>query len=168
MTATTLPFLRGLLALVAAFTLAVLLSDAPVYRALPLDTAVLKLSFVHGADRKAACRQLTPEEIEALPPNMRRTEICPRRRPPVVVELAVDGNIVYSAALAPTGFAGDGPSRVHEKFLLAEGDHDIMVRMRDNPQTTGFDHEAARTVVLSAEQNLVIDFSPNEGGFVFR
>src|SRR3972149_6651163 len=103
-----LRFLGGFATLTVVFALAMLLSDAPVYRVIPPQTGILKLSFTHGADRKAACRQLTAEEIAALPPNMRRTEICPRRRPPVDVELAVDGKLVYRATLPPSGLAGGG------------------------------------------------------------
>ena len=158
----------GFATLTVVFALAALLSDAPAYRVIPPRTGILKLSFTHGADRKAGCRQLTAEEIAALPANMRRTEICPRRRPPVDVELAVDGNLVYRATLPPSGLAGDGPSRIYEKFLLPAGDHEIAVRLRDNPNTAGFDYETVRQVALAPQQNLVIDFSPNQGGFVFR
>src|SRR3990167_11189466 len=99
---------------------------------------------------------------------MRRTEICPRRRPPVDIELVVDGSVIYHTTLPPSGLAGDGPSRVYEKFLLPGGNHEIAVRIRDNPNTVGFDYETVRQGVLAPEQNLVIDFSPNKGGFVFR
>lgn len=165
---TPLRIFGGFATLTLVIALAALLSDAPAYRVIPPQTGILKLSFTHGANRRAACRQLTAEEIAALPPNMRRTEICPRRRPPVDIELAIDGDLVYRAMLPPSGLAGDGPSRAYEKFLLPAGNHEIAVRMRDNPNTAGFDYEAVRQVVLAAEQNLVIDFSVTEGGFVFR
>ena len=67
------------------------LTDWPAHRSLPQHTGVLTLSFSHGADRKAACRKATPEELAALPPNMRRPEICPRERPPIRVEFDIDG-----------------------------------------------------------------------------
>ncbi len=161
-------FLAGFAALTIVFGLAVLLSDAPAYRSLPPQTGVLKLSFSHGADRKAACRKLTPEEIAALPANMRRTEICPRRRPPVEVELIVDGAVLFRETLPPSGIAGDGPSRVYEKFVLPAGEHTIAVALSDNPQLAGFEYDAVRRVDLAVGQNLAIDFSPADGGFVFR
>jgi hypothetical protein len=144
-----------------------LISNQPVFHALAPDTAVLTMSFSHGADRRAACRQLTAEEIAELPPNMRRTEICPRRRPPLFVELRVDGVPLFAADLPPSGIAGDGPSRVHEQFRLAAGEHDIEVGMRDNPTTEGFDYTAARHVSLVPAQHAVIDFQAVAGGFVF-
>jgi len=161
-------FLAGFVALTIVFALATLLANAPAYHTIPPQTGVLKLSFSHGADRKAACRKLTAEEIAALPANMRRTEICPRRRPPVDVELSVDGVLLYRQTLPPSGIAGDGPSRVYEKFVLPAGEHTIAVALSDNPQVGGFEYEEVRQVDLAAGQNFVIDFSPTDGGFVFR
>lgn len=148
-------------------SVASLISNQPIFRALPADTAVLTMSFSHGADRRAACRPLTEEEVADLPPNMRRTEICPRRRPPVFVELSVDGARLFEGDLPPSGVAGDGPSRIHEQFRLMAGEHDIAVRMRDNPATEGFDYTASRHVVLAPAQHAVIDFKTGAGGFVF-
>lgn len=144
-----------------------LIANQPIFRALPADTAVLTMSFSHGADRRAACRPLTEEEITNLPPNMRRTEICPRRRPPIFVELSVDGARLFEGDLPPSGIAGDGPSRIHEQFRVVAGEHDIEVRMRDNSATEGFDYTASRHVVLAPAQHAVIDFKPDAGGFVF-
>jgi hypothetical protein len=125
-------------------------------------------SFVHGADRRAECRRLTPEEIARLPANMRRVEECPRRRRPLYVELDVDGRNLYRATLPPTGIAGDGPSRVYQRFVLPAGEHDIAVRMRDTPRTEGFDHARAERIALAADQMFVIDFRPASGEFIFR
>lgn len=144
------------------------LADWPIYRQTPRDTAVLLLTFVHGADRKAECRRLTAEEIAKLPANMRRTEECPRRRLPILVELEVDGRPMFRASLPPTGIAGDGASRVYERYVLPAGRHDIVVRMRDRPRTEGFDHEGRATVTLAPDQLFVIDFRSDAGEFVFR
>ena len=161
-------FLAGFVVLTAVFALAVLLADAPAYRTIPPETGVLKLSFSHGSDRKAGCRKLTAEELAALPANMRREEVCPRRRPAVDVQLTVDGALLFKQTLPPTGIAGDGPSRLYEKFVLPAGEHTIAVAMSDNPQIAGFEYDEVRQVNLAAGQNLVIDFSQKDGGFVFR
>lgn len=161
-------FLAGFAVLTIVFALVALLSDAPAYRAIAPQTGIVKLSFSHGSDRKAGCRKLTAEEMAALPANMRRTETCPRRRPPVDVELRVDGELLFRQTLPPSGIAGDGPSRVYEKFVLPAGEHTIAVALSDNPQTAGFEYDEVRQVDLAARQNLVIDFSPTDGGFVFR
>ena len=106
----------------------------------------MMLTFVHGADRKGECRRLTPEEIAKLPPNMRRVQDCPRGRRAIYVELDVDGRNVYQASLTPTGIAGDGPSRVYQRFMMPAGKYDIAVRMRDTARADGFDHEHRETV----------------------
>ena len=152
----------------ALFAAVALLSNRPVYRQTPPGTGVVMLTFVHGADRRADCRRLSAQEIAKLAPNMRRTEECPRQRRPVYVELDVDRRTVYQANLRPTGVAGDGPSRVYERFVLAAGQHDIAVRMRDSARPDGFDHQRSEQVTLAADQMLVIDFRAENGEFVFR
>lgn len=144
------------------------LSDWPVYRQIRAGDAVVLLTFVHGADRRAACRRLSPQEIAKLPPNMRRVQDCPRGRRPLDVELDLDGQTVYRASLPPTGIAGDGPSRVYQRFVVPAGSHDLAVRMRDSAKTEGFDHTREERVALSPEQMFVIDFRSETGEFVFR
>jgi hypothetical protein len=140
----------------------------PVYRQTPRGSAVVVLTFVHGAERKAECRRLTPEEIAKLPPNMRRVRDCPRERLPLYVELDIGGRNVYRANLPPTGIAGDGPSRVYQRFVVPAGEYSLAVRMRDTARTAGFDHERQGRVSLVPDQLFAIDFRSGSGEFVFR
>jgi hypothetical protein len=142
------------------------LSARPRWQSLPPDAALLRLSFTHSGVRN--CRDRTPDELAALPANMRARQICDRARAPVYVELDVNGATVLAAELPPTGLAGSGPSRAYERFTLPAGTHDIAVRLRDDPRTQGFDQEAATRVTLAPAQSFVIDFRPEAGGFVFR
>jgi hypothetical protein len=161
--------LMGQFVVIAALFAAVAwLSDRPVYRQIPEGSAVMMLTFVHGADRRGECRRLSPEEIAKLPPNMRRVQDCPRGRRPIYVELDVDGRNFYSASLPPTGIAGDGPSRVYQRFVLPAKRYEVAVRMRDTARTDGFDHQQRESVVLSPDQMFVIDYRPESGSFVFR
>ena len=144
------------------------LSDWPVYRQIPPGYGVVTMTFVHGAERVTECRRLTAQEIAKLPPNMRRVQDCPRGRRPVDVELDIDGRTAYRASLPPTGIAGDGPSRVYQRFVLPAGDYDLAVRMRDSGRSEGFDHKSTKHVALAPAQMLVIDFRPEAGEFVFR
>ena len=153
--------------LVLVFAGAAVLSNRPVYRSLPEGTGLLTLSFSHGADRKAACRKATPEELAELPPNMRRPEICPRGRPPIRVALDIDGKRTFEAEVPPSGIAGDGPSRVHQRFVLPVGDHDVAVRIGERPEG-GFDWQAERTIHIAAAASRAIDFRLDAGGFVFH
>jgi hypothetical protein len=142
-------------------------ADWPIYRQIPQGSGILTLSFVHRAER-SECRRLSPEEIAKLPPNMRRVEDCPRRRRPIYVELDVGGRPLYRADLSPTGIAGDGPSRVYERFVLPAGQYDITARMRDTAREHGFDHERTGRITLAPDQMFVIDYSPTTGDFIFR
>src|SRR5262245_16732052 len=83
------------------------LSNWPFHRSLPEGVGVLTVSFSHGADRKAACRKATQAELAALPANMRRKEVCPRKRPSIRVELDINGARAFEADVPPAGIAGD-------------------------------------------------------------
>jgi len=145
------------------------LANRPVFHQIPGNDGVLLLTFVHGADRKGECRRLSSEEIAKLPKNLRHAvQDCTRTRRPVYVELDVDGSNKYRADLPPSGIAGDGPSRVYQRFVLPAGKHDIAVRMRDTGRTDGFDHERRETVDIAPAQLLVLDYQPETGEFIFR
>lgn len=156
----------GTLAMAAMITGAAALSAWPAYRSTPEGDALLKLSFSHGGARN--CRARTEAELAKLPPNMRRKEICDRKRLPVLVILEIDGATAFHAELPPSGLSGDGPSRVYRKFMLTSGSHEIAARLRDSDRAEGFDYVAERKVDLAPGQNFVIDFSPVSGGFVFE
>lgn len=137
-----------------------------VYRA--ADRAEIKLSFSHGGQRKGGCRPLTAVEMAKLPPNMRRTQSCPRERVPVLLEMDVAGRLSYSESLGPTGLSGDGPSRAYRRFSLPPGSYRLALRLRDSERADGFDYERILDVELRPRQNLVVDFRPEAGGFVVR
>ena len=157
---------RGLVFLVIGGIVGVL-ADTPRYTAFPPDQALIRLSFSHGGQRPE-CRRRTPEELAALPPNMRAPMDCPRERLPVVVELLLDGAPLYRASLPPGGLSRDGPSRVHEGFPVAPGTYSMVARLRDSARESGFDYQREARITLVPRQNLVIDFRADAGGFVFR
>lgn len=140
----------------------------PIYRQIPEGSAIVVLTFVHGADRKAECRTRSPEEMAKLAPNMRRTLDCPRGRRPIYVELDLAGKNIFRATLPPTGIAGDGHSRVYKRFVVPAGQYEIAARMRDTPRTEGFDHQHKETISLLPQQMFVVDFRSESGEFLFR
>jgi hypothetical protein len=152
----------------ALFAAVAVFSNWPRYQQFATGDGVLMLSFVHGADRKAMCRRLSPEEIARRPANMRKAEECPRGRPPLYVELDLQGHTVYRATLPPSGVAGDGPSRVYERFPVPAGEYDVEVRMRDTPRADGFDYESKERVSLAPGQLLVVDFRQEAKSFIFQ
>lgn len=162
----TARLIAGTIATTAIIAGVAALSAWPSHRTIPVGTGVLKLSFSHGGQRN--CRELTGAELAELPANMRRTEICDRRRLPIDVELDLDGETVYRASLPPSGIAGDGPSRVYRRFVLPAGDHDVAIRLRDTTRAEGFDYSAERRISLAPEQSFAIDFRPVAGGFIFN
>ncbi len=137
----------------------------PAYTYVDSGAAVVTLSFAHAGDKVSECRRLTPEEIAALPANMRRTTDCPRARVSLLVELQLDDKILYRAFLAPSGLASDGASSVFERFVVAPGRHRLSARLRDSRREEGFDHEMTEDIELVTGQHLVVDFRADTGGF---
>lgn len=143
------------------------LSVYPVYDPFPPDHALVKLSLAYAGKPKGECRRRTAEELAKLAPNMRKPFVCPRQRVPLLIELEMDGTVLYRDVLEPTGFAGDGPSRAYQRFAVPAGEHRFVARLRDTDRAEGFDHVRAEKVTLAAGQNLAIDFKGATTGFTF-
>lgn len=139
----------------------------PAYTHLDPEKASIKLSFSHAGAHREECRQLTQEELNQLPPNMRQPKDCPRERIPLLIELELDGELLYRDQLPPSGLAGDGASTAYKKFPVAAGTHRLVARLRDSRRSEGFDHTKAAEIRLQPQQNFVIDFRPELGGFLF-
>lgn len=162
----SIPRLLGQAVLYAAFVAVIgYFATSPAYTYMDPQAAVITLSFSHAGEREHECRRLSPEEIAALAPNMRRPMDCPRGRVSVLVELGLDGETLYRASLRPSGFAGDGASSVFERFEVAAGRHHLEVRLRDSRREEGFDYKLERDIELVPGQSLVVDFRPGTGGF---
>ncbi|MCP4407628.1 MAG: hypothetical protein GY807_07680 [Gammaproteobacteria bacterium] len=142
-------------------------SISPAYQYLAPGKAQLKLSFRHAGQHKVECRRLTPEELAELPPNMRNPFDCPRERVALVVELLLDGELLFHDSLNPSGLARDGSSAVYRRFIVDSGRHHLQARLRDSRREQGFDHDHAAEIELMPGQNFVIDFHVETGGFAF-
>ncbi|MDH3899964.1 MAG: hypothetical protein OEU51_02815 [Gammaproteobacteria bacterium] len=139
----------------------------PAYTHLEPGKAVIKLSFSHAGAHIEECRQLTQEELNRLAPNMRRPVDCPRERLPLLVEVELDGELIYREELEASGLASDGASTAYKKFPVDAGQHHLVARLRDSRRTDGFDHGKSADITLMPQQNFVIDFRPELGGFLF-
>lgn len=139
----------------------------PAYTYVDPAAAVITMSFSHAGARESECRRLTPAEIAALAPNMRRPTDCPRGRVSLLVELRLDGEVLHRASLDPSGLAGDGASSVYQRFVVSPGHHRLSAHLRDSRREEGFDHELEEEVVLVSGQHLVVDFRAGTGGFKF-
>ena len=152
----------------AAFAAVVgLLSVWPEYQLLPPDKAIISLTISHAGERIGECRQLTQEELNALPPNMRKPTECPRERHPIMVELRADGELLYRVTAPPSGLWSDGKASVYQRLQIAAGEHELFVGMNDSGEEE-FDFESSVNQNLSPGQNLVIDFDELQQAFVFR
>lgn len=141
------------------------LSARPAWQSLPSDHALLRLSFTTSGVRR--CRDRTPEELAALPRNMRQDQICDRRRAPVQVEMDLDGQPLLSETLQPSGLAGSGPSRIYRRFELPAGDYDVALRLRTDPDAADVASASRQRVTLRPGQSLAIDYDGEAGKFVF-
>jgi hypothetical protein len=142
-------------------------STQPRFSVLGPGQALVRLSFIHAAERKEPCRTRTPEELAKLPPNMRAAQDCPRERSPVMVELEVDGEVVLRREVQPAGLKRDGNATMYHRLPLPAGKHRVVARLRDRPGE-GFNFESTQTLELEPGQALLIDFVAAKGGFVFR
>lgn len=144
------------------------LSDTPAYQAAPPEQAMIKLAFKHGGQPRGGCRKPTRQETDDMAMNMRRRTICPREREPLLVELSIDGETVYSRVLQPAGLRDDGPARVYESFVVAPGQHRIDAKLRDSSRDEGFDYVASKNIELAPSELYVIQFRSESGGFLMK
>jgi hypothetical protein len=142
-------------------------STSPAYTHLPSDMALVKVSFTHAARRIGECRLRSDEEMAKLPPNMRIREDCPRERAPIRIELEVDGDLVYSDVLLPSGLSRDGATAVYRRFPVPAGRHRFEAKLSDTASGE-FDYEREETVELAPAQILLVEFNTQAGGLVFR
>jgi len=144
------------------------LSVAPAYTHLAAGLAEVKLSLTHGAPRRADCHRLTDAELARLPRQMRHPTECARTRLPVLVLFRMDGMTLLDVSLPPSGLSGDGPSRMYQGFPVTAGAHAVSLFLRDSGRESGYDYAFEQTLIVTPQQNLVIDFRPTTGGFYVR
>lgn len=154
--------------LYAAFVAAVgYFASAPAYRHIAPGEALVRLSFIHAAQRKEPCHSRTPEELAKLPPNMRAQTVCPRERANVIVELEMDGKPLYRVVAAPSGLGKDGAATVYRRLVVGAGPHRFRARLADDVKGA-FAYSAERDIDIGAGRVLLIDFNAAAGGFVFK
>jgi hypothetical protein len=143
-------------------------STFPRYHQVPEGQAQIKLALQHGGARIEDCRKLTTKELSKLPSAERRPITCSRERVPLTIEVSIDGAVIYADVLPPTGLSGDGVSKAYKKFLVPAGHHVIEAKLRDSKRPEGFDFDQRVEAELKPWQNFAIDFSAEQGGFLFR
>ncbi|NIA27140.1 MAG: hypothetical protein GWP02_03715 [Desulfobulbaceae bacterium] len=144
------------------------LSFWPRYQYAAPDMATVKISLSHATNHVAPCVELTPQQIAELAPNMRRSQLCERKRLPLLLELDIDGELALRIEASPSGMWGDGNASVYERFDLAPGEHRIATRLRDTARSDGWDYSYEENVIFAAGRYRTITFKPEKGGFSIR
>lgn len=157
-----------ILAWVAFSAVVGLLSVWPRFEMVETEKAIVTVTFSHAAQRVGECRQLTQEELNKLPPNMRKPSDCPRERHPVRIELRADDHILYEDVLLPSGIWSDGKSNIYNRVEIDAGIHHLFVGMNDSGGDAGFDFENAANIDIAPGRNVVIRFDPESGQFTIR
>lgn len=161
-------YLVQMVAYAAFAALVGLLSVWPKYQLLASDQAIASVTFSHAGQLIGECRRLTQEELNELPPNMRKPVDCPRERHSINVEFRVDGAVLYRRKLPPSGLWGDGKATAYQRLKIDAGSHDLFIGMNDSGSDGGFDYEVTTVRDILPGQNLVIDFDELQRAFVFR
>lgn len=143
-------------------------SSWPSYEYLEPDQALIKLSFHHQGKPVSDCRDATAQELAKLPHNMRAPRICPRERSPITVELEIDGATTLRHVAHPSGLSRDGASTYYHRRVVSAGAHQLVIRLKDDVRSPGFDYQRQASVTLRPAQILVIDFDPGKGGITLQ
>ena len=145
-----------------------LFSIWPTYRMIGEQEALISVSFSHAARLLGECRTLTQEELNALPPNMRKPTSCPRGRHPVYLELRSDGEVIFSATAVPAGIWSDGKSNIYHRVRIPTGRHEIFIGMSDSGNGSVFDYRKSEVLDIAPGQNLVVTFDSMTNAFGFE
>lgn len=140
-------------------------ATSPAYTFLPQDQALIKLTFSHAGKHMQPCRERSAEELAALPKHLRKKQDCPRERSPIDVEMKLDGKVIYSATISPSGLSHDLASPVYERIRLSAGEHRLQVSMRDDIHSEAYNYTLDQAVTMLPAQILVIDFDSGKGKF---
>jgi len=145
-----------------------LFSAWPVLRVLGDDEAIVSVFFSLAGERIGTCHQFTQEELNELPPNMRRPADCPRERYPVRVEISANNKILYSDTLPPSGMWSDGESIAYQRIVIDAGEYDLDLKVDNTGNESGFRYSQSAHVIIAPGRNFVIRFDQLSKRFVFE
>jgi ferredoxin len=142
-----------------------LFSAWPAFSLLQEDEAMLSLSVSHTGQRIGECRTFTQDELNELPPNMRRPSDCPREKHPIRVEFSVDGVVLYAETVQPSGIWNDGSATIYARFPVPAGARTLAIGMNDSGTPDAFDYYFEQQLQLVPGQHLAIRFDPLQQNF---
>jgi hypothetical protein len=135
------------------------LSHMPIHRHLADDMAVLKIAVRHPGAIVGACTSIAGAGHGMRPSAMQQnTEICPRERSPLQLELILDGKTLYRATVPATGLHNDGISSMYQQFKVPAGSHHLQLRMNDDVAADGYTWQFEQDIQLQPAQVMVASF----------
>jgi len=114
----------------------VALSDIP-YGAERSEEATIRLSWRAVGERIEECRVPSEEELAALPPHMRRKEICEGKLAPFQLDVSIDGRPVHSGKIHASGARQDRLTYVFKEFRVSPCRHELKVRFALDVESAG-------------------------------
>lgn len=138
-------------------------STAPSVRVIEDDVAMITVAFSHAGETREECRKLSQEELQKLPPNMRKLDDCPRERSPIIIEAMLDGKTVFSETMLPPGIFNDGSVNIFYNSKVPAGKHKFEIKMDDSVRKQGFNHVFERDIIIKPQQILLVEFEPLTG-----
>ena len=145
-----------------------LFSAWPQMRILGDDEAIVSVFFSLAGERIGACRQFTQEELNELPPNMRRPADCPRERHPVRVEISANDEVLYSDILLPSGMWSDGTSIAYQRIVIEAGEYELLMKLDNTGNESSFRYAQTANVSIAPGRNFVIRFDQLSKRFEFE
>jgi hypothetical protein len=140
------------------FTPLVFLTHRPMHQHLAEDRAVLKIAVRHAGAIIGKCTPIGTAENSKRPVNMQRTEICPRERSPLQLELILDGDTLYRATIPASGLHNDGVSSMYRRFDIPAGAHQVQLLMNDDQAVDGYTWQLQQDIQLEPAQVMVASF----------
>ena len=143
------------------------LSTEPAYNYLEEGQAEIKLAFKHASKRVHACVKRSRKELLKLPPNMRKSNDCPRERAVVSVDIKLDGKTIATEMFTPPGLHKDATVFAYSKLPLPAGEHKLSVGMRDSARTEGYDYFLEEHMSIKTGQAVVVGFDGTSNKLTF-
>ena len=136
----------------------VFITQQPLHQHLAPDMAVLKIAVRHAGQIIGECTPVSAADSAKRAVNMQRTEICPRERSPLQLELILDGDTLYRASVPASGLHNDGVSSMYRRFNVPAGPHHVQLLMNDDLAVEGFNWQLEQDIHLRPAQVMVARF----------
>lgn len=134
---------------------------------------MIRLSWRVDGITAEACRELSEEELNALPVHMRNPRACIGEIAPYLLRAEVDGVELVHDTVAPGGVRGDRPVSIFRELPVTPGRHRLAVRfdavlpegfeVGDAPVSRGWEGE-----VEVAESAVLLLTLNDRGDFIIR